>query len=387
MKFTINCLLLFQAVKAASAAVRPNKSLPALNCLLFQADSTAGEVKVTGTNLQTQVQKIVRGVNIERGGSGVILSKVIYDILQRAGNQTVSIEMVGTEMVILFGRTRYAIPTYPERDYPLIQYSFPNDTIHINKLDSLIRRTGYATTIREDTPMSRCIKMYLKNETSKAYATDGRRMVAAEADSVSDGEFEAVIPEDALRTLCSLTTAKEEFFMGKAGVYAVIFNADTIFVTRLMSGAFFDIENLLAQVEPVHSAILDSKQFYSALSSVAACLQPYDCQCVNLVLKENYLVMSVLTYAGISHSKVVAEYDVNTSNEGYNYQPDLILDFLRTATGPIHLFIDKSGLLILMANQTKYAVVPRRAATAVAPPEHASAKSKKTKAKTMSHAA
>lgn len=57
MKFTINCLLLFQAVKAASAAVRPNKSLPALNCLLFQADSTAGEVKVVGTNLQIQVKK------------------------------------------------------------------------------------------------------------------------------------------------------------------------------------------------------------------------------------------------------------------------------------------------------------------------------------------
>ena len=122
--------------------------------------------------------------------------------------------------------------------------------------------------------------MYLESETIKAYATDGRRMVVAEADSVSDGESEAIIPEDTLRTLYSLTSAKEDFFMGKTGAYAIIFNADTI------------------------------------------------------------------------------------------------LDFLRIATGSLHLFLGKSGLLILIANRTKYAVVPRRASTTIVSPAHASSKRK-----------
>ena len=218
------------------------------------------------------------------------MSKVISGILQKTSKvETATIEIVGTEMVSFLAIQDTLLQLTPKNITHSFNIHF--QTIHINKLDSLIPRTGYTTTIREDTSMSRCIKMYLESETIKAYATDGRRMVVAEADSVSDGEFEAVIPEDTLRTLYSLTSAKEDFFMGKTGAYAIIFNADTI------------------------------------------------------------------------------------------------LDFLRTATGPLHLFIDKSGLLILMANQTKYAVVPRRAATAVAPPEHASAKRKKTKAKTMSHAA
>ena len=55
MKFTVNRLLMYQAVKTVLKVVRPRREIPEIGGLLVEADGSKGILTITGTDVRTHI--------------------------------------------------------------------------------------------------------------------------------------------------------------------------------------------------------------------------------------------------------------------------------------------------------------------------------------------
>ena len=60
MKFTVNRLLMYQAVKTVLKVVRPRREIPEIGGLLVEADGSKGILTITGTDVRTHIQRRLR---------------------------------------------------------------------------------------------------------------------------------------------------------------------------------------------------------------------------------------------------------------------------------------------------------------------------------------
>ena len=60
MKFTVNRLLMYQAVKTVLKVVRPRREIPEIGGLLVEADGSKGILTITGTDVRTHIQHRLR---------------------------------------------------------------------------------------------------------------------------------------------------------------------------------------------------------------------------------------------------------------------------------------------------------------------------------------
>ena len=91
MKFTVNRLLMYQAVKTVLKIVRPNKEIPELGGLLIEADESSGMLTITGTDIRTHIQRRLRLEHIEESG-GMILKPILAEMLYLLTDEFVELE-------------------------------------------------------------------------------------------------------------------------------------------------------------------------------------------------------------------------------------------------------------------------------------------------------
>lgn len=386
MKFTANRLTLYTAAKTASKVVSKSTIVPEISGILFEASTDTGELRLTGTDIRTHIQKRLIEEHIEQTGSAVV-PIVVVEILNLLAGEQVSFELWGNMLQINSGNAHYMIQTLDPKGFPSITIPFPEDTIRIKGLNSLIRHTVFAAAVPNDSsygnPLMQCVKIAFSGGSTKASATDGTRMALAESPHCADGELEMIIHQTALNILCSIVKPDEELYTGIANNCAVLFNADMIYSTMLLNGNFMDIQQVIDHVEPVSHATVDAKQFYAALDAAVTCLQKDDDQCVNLIVDNGEVKISAAAYGSECHTKAEAKNAIASNENGFNYRPKILTDYLRFASGPLKLSFDKRGFLLMDANKNKYVASPRRPVTirvpeVKKPKEEKAAKPKKT---------
>jgi DNA polymerase-3 subunit beta len=108
MKLTVNRKVLAEALKTATV-VSTTASMPILNCLHLRAtkDGDAGQLAITGTNLDLTVTTVVDGVNVERPGEVLLPGKTLRPLIEKASADIVEITLdaPGDEAMIEAGGT------------------------------------------------------------------------------------------------------------------------------------------------------------------------------------------------------------------------------------------------------------------------------------------
>lgn len=195
--------------------------------------------------------------------------------------------------------------------------------------------------------------------TTTAEATDGSCMAVAASPHCANGELEIILHQKALTTLDSIVKPDEELYVGITGKFAVFMKEDMFFSTMLFTGHYLEASKVFDSFQPAYHATVDAKQLYELVSSLSVIFNTGDDRCINLRVETDKVCVQVRTAICSSASHVEAADTTPTPEEGFHYQPRLLLDCLRRMVGPVRFEMDQKGFALLQAHGNRYLICPR----------------------------
>ena len=273
-----------------------------------------------------------------------------------------------------------------------MQIPFPEDFICVKGINSIIKRTIFATDpkVQEIHKHSlQFVKLSFANGQTTAEATNGQIAALSQTPHGSDGKLDLILHEKALSILAAIVSPNDELYVGVNGNYAVFMKEDMFFSSQLYRGDYIEGSKLVNYIKPMYKATMDARALYDLAGNVATIFNTGDDTCINLCIADNKVAMKTQTAMGASQAEIPATETVPTAPDGFNYQAKWLLDCLRQTSGPLNLSLDPRGFMLIEANQSKYCVGPRGPVRIKQPEEKKEKKprAKATKTKTAVPAA
>ena len=147
-------------------------------------------------------------------------------------------------MTLRSGACQYTISGLAAKSFPKLQIPFPEDTIQVKGINSLIRRTVFAAN-GDNIDYNRAgfsyVKISFRGGMATAEATDGSRMAVTASPHCADGDLDMILHEKALTVLDSIVKPDEELYVGIVGQVVVFHEGGPVFfhhaVYRKLSGS------------------------------------------------------------------------------------------------------------------------------------------------------
>lgn len=362
MRISANRLNLLNAVKTAQRALGDFKITPELGSLLFEADANTGIITITGTDTQTQIKCRLQGEHILESGT-MIVNPIVAEMLKVLPGETVELGYgLGNEFVIKSGNCKYSLPHLDSKKFLSMQFPFPSNFICVKGINSIIRRTIFATDPKAQEIHKQSlqyVKLSFSGGNITGQATNGLIAALAQSPHGSDGNMDIILHEKALSILASIVSPNDEIYVGIAGNYAVFMKEDMVFSSILYEGDYIEGSKLVNYIKPIYKATTDAKALYDLAENVTTIFSSGDDTCINLSIADNCISMRTQTATGASQSQIPATETVPTNVNGFNYKAKWLLDCLRQTSGPLTLSLDPRGFMLIEANQSKYCVGPR----------------------------
>ena len=281
---------LFQLSKQAALAVPKSAEVKELCGIHLEADSRLSTVTLTATNLEIAIRTSM-GAVVEEPGSAVVDAKLLVPILTRLPEENLDLELgEDGRLAIRSGMTGYHLSVMSGDKYPTLELPFPDDTVPVTGLRSLVRQTAFATAEGDKAPLMSCIKLNLGPDGLKGVSTNGFCIMEARGDKNCKGQSELLVPARSLAVLAAISKDSDVYEMGIAGKSIVFWNGTLLFSARLMEGKYPDTSPFLEKFQGKYSVNLSAEELTAALASVAVAA-PENCR-VELAFGEHELQVS-----------------------------------------------------------------------------------------------
>lgn len=380
MKFTVDRADFCNALKAAFTAVK-NTSFNKLTGVYLSADADRGTVQLIGTDIITSVIKRIKDVQVNIGGE-VIVPGIVLEILRRSKDKSVTLETDENNVLRLsFGTSRYDLPTRPVEEFPKADISFPTAYVSVTGLLPLINHASFAAETKGEDRQLQGVKIRLTTGAATAEAMNKKRMALSVGLGIADGDIEMSLHISAVNILTSLINDGMTVCVGIAGKKAVFVCGDTVFSTVMMNNSTPDMNAFIQKLSADYSAETGAKELLRAIETATVCQLSGDDRCINICLTPTGIKLSCAAYGRTGAAFVPTLCASPTPENGFNYEPQIILDFLKVAVGSVTLGIDKRGFMLLSCSGGKYIVTPRTPVKIVKPKEKAEKTPKEKKQK------
>ena len=384
MKFTVNRSAFCEALKTVMN-VGKSSLLTRISGIYLYADASKRILELIGTDVITSVVKRIRDADISVGGE-IILPPIVLEILRKTKEESVTIETdENGALGLSFGSARYLLVTKPANEFPKSAVAFPTVYASVTGLPSLLKHAAFAAEKSGEDRQLQCVKIRLTPGISTAEAMNRKRMVSATGRNISDGEADMLLHISAVNILSQLLTDNKTVYAGIADKRAVFVCEDTVFSTVMMNCRGPGIEELLKRIIPEYCADIGAKELLKAVETATVCQLAGDDRCINICLTPMGIKLTCAAYGRTGSAFVPTLCDSPTPEPGFNYDPQIITDFLRVTAGNVSVKIDKRGFMLLEGTDGIYIVTPRNAVNIVKPkakPEKTEKAEKKTAKKT-----
>jgi DNA polymerase-3 subunit beta len=326
MKVTIERAALLKSLGHVHRVVERRNTIPILANLLIRADKATLAIKATDLDLE-----VIETIPAEVGPNGAttVPAHMFYDIVRKLpeGSQVV-LETAGDRpsLAIRAGRSRFALQTLPESDFPDLAAGEMTHkfTLPAKDLKRLIDKTQFAISTEETRYYLNGIYLHVaRNDGTvvlRAVATDGHRLAQVDlpAPAGTDGmpgvivprktvgEMQRLIEDTAAEVAIELSATKIRFTLG-----------EVVLTSKLIDGTFPDY----ARVIPVgndKALTVDKGDFEAAVDRVSTVSSERG-RAVKLAIAGGKLVLSVTNPdSGSATEEIEVEYAADPLDIGFN---------------------------------------------------------------------
>ena len=130
----------------------------------------------------------------------------------------------------------------------------------------------------------------------------------------------------------------------------------------MMNSGAPEMQKLLDRFHTEYFTETGAKELMQAVNTASGCLMQEDDLCVNIRLAPAAVIIKAAAYKRHSEAAVPALSTAETPDEGFNYNPRHITDFLKLCSDSVKISIDRNGFMLLESGDGKYMVTPRKKA-------------------------
>lgn len=254
MKITIERNLLLEKINLVAHALPTRTPLPILTGILIEV--TKEEVEFTASNsdisikTKTIIDKNVEVINDDQTRI-VVPGKMFNEIIKNLKANTVTLETDGNVLSIKAGRGKYQLHMLDSNNYPSIDFTI-NEEENIFKLpfktfSEITSKVIISTATSEKKPILTGVNFKDDEGKLAATATDSFRLSRCEVAEINISDINITIPANGLSELIKCGNENDiieiEIFKNKMTV--LLNSSNTIFVTRLLEGAYPDTKRLI----------------------------------------------------------------------------------------------------------------------------------------------
>lgn len=276
MKFTIYKDVLNEAVQQVSRAISSRSTNPILKGIWLQAHSEGLTLTASDTDLSIQVIVPIENndkvnMTIERQGGVVLTAKFFVDIIKKMPADQITIDSNEQFLTLLqSGKAELQIMGLNPEEFPVLAQIEGSQVIQVTSelLKNQIKRTLFAVSTTESTPILTGILWTLKDNQLKFVATDRHRLSQSESVLPDSSELElknVVISGQNLNELLKLLPDQNTMIDMVVTDNQILFRLGRIsFYTRLLDGTYPDTSKIIPQ-QYKSELVVNTKLFLDAI--------------------------------------------------------------------------------------------------------------------------
>ena len=164
--------------KQAALAVPKKSTIKEFSGIHIEANARRSMLTLTATNLEIAIRTSM-GAVVERSGSVVRNAKALAGITSQLTEESLDMELMDSGQISIHaGATGYCLNVLSGDKYPMPELPFPDDTVSVSGLWSLVRQTAFVAMEEADkAPIMSCIKLALGPDGLKGISKIGRAHV------------------------------------------------------------------------------------------------------------------------------------------------------------------------------------------------------------------
>lgn len=324
---------LLDVINTVQKAVAAKTVMPILECI--KLDATAGQsVTFTGNNLELCIEHKLE-CNIPEGGSIALTSRMLGEIVRRApeGNITIEVNPKNNITKIKSGLSEFSIQGLDAEEYPSVptieaKFKF---TIEQEILKRMIRKTIFSVSSLDVMLMGALFD--IKNNELSVVTTDKFRLSLGTYNlkntDLPDSKF--VIPTVTLRELLKILKDEGEVEITVAERHVMFDFGDFIMTTRLVEGQFINYRPILNADNTIFVTV-DTQKLCESLDRASLLINDdAKNERVPVRLNINYDVLEIncMTAKGMVHDVIDVALEGDGIEIGFNNR--YLLEALKSA--------------------------------------------------------
>lgn len=358
MKFEANRRAMLEAARSV-AKIAPNlSSKNNLKKILLECNDDTGEVHMAATNHDVSVQhKII--ASVEESGSLLIQPDLLVGIMSKLEGEHVKISTQPDKprvLIITGGRCTFRINNYSPEGYPKPTMPFPEESVIMTGICSLVKKTTIAISKDETKLALQCVQIRIKNNAVHAAACDTTSLMLVKDSATNTDECEFLLPGRSLQVLASICADSDVFEVGDIGHAVVFVRGDMTFTIRKwITGSFIDVATVVKDITPLYAAVVDVGEMKEALNLISiTALAGSGRKPVNLVLSDGEIIMRCKNDHSEGKSCAPASVSKKTPDEGFLYDVFALIKLFQVVSGRVKLEIDDRGFMSVKTRNEAY---------------------------------
>jgi DNA polymerase-3 subunit beta len=357
---------LLKPLQAVQGVVERRQTLPILANFLLTIDD--GRLSVTGTDMELELVASTELPDAEAGEVTVPARKLVDICRSLPADAEIRLEVVGEQVQVRSGRSRFTLSTLPAVDYPSSDSLTGELRVMVKEgeLRRLLELTHFAMAHQDVRYYLNGLLLDIGEGLLRAVATDGHRLAIAEIPvETGDTARQAIVPRKGISELLRLLGSGDEEVIIDVGSNAIQIALPEVRLTsKLIDGKFPDYRRVVPKGgDSDKTVVVDREQVRLALTR-AAILSNDKYRAVRLCLEPN-----VLRVVANNPEQEEAEDEVEVAYEGegleIGFNVSYLIEALTALPGEeaeIHLGDSSSSCLITPKGEgdCQYVVMPMR---------------------------
>ena len=271
MNITINRSELSDAVSRATVITPETSPIKELEGVLLETDAAAKSLTVTATNMEVALEQRL-ACDTAEDDAMVVNADLFKRMLSKLPGETVELRRRNDDPVLRVesGDAMYDIPALKRGNFPHTEIAFPDDTIPVTGVPSLVRRSTFAVLAKNSDPLLKCVNLRFTRDGINAVGSDGLRLVSTKGDKSSTGDVSLLVPATSLNVLARICTDQDAFRVGTTGKSIVFSKPGMTYTARIMEAEYVDTDRIIGSLKNVFTVLTDIAELRDALRYVSA---------------------------------------------------------------------------------------------------------------------
>ncbi len=241
---------ILNSIANVSKAIPSKTTSPILECILF--DASTNEIRITATDTELGIEAVVEGI-IEEKGKVAIDAKLIYEIIRKVEDSSITIESSNDfKVVISCGKDVFNIQGRDGEEFSYLPIIEKDNYICLKQftLKEVIRQTLFSTAANEANKMMSGEFIEVVDSNVKFVTLDGHR-ISIRNITMNDkyNNYKAIVPAKTLSEISKIIPGDADndviIYFSKNHI---MFEFDKYqVVSRLIEGEYFRIDHMITK--------------------------------------------------------------------------------------------------------------------------------------------